>query len=197
MPQDEVNRRSQNTIRLSSCVFVKPSSRGAACANQSVSRSLSSATNLCLEILQSISLTGGFLDYGGFLEFSLFWSKTFVSFLFFTFSFEYCTIAQMSNSNCSKKLATFESGGSALIKHFSLKRATYYLDQFSSFVGEICSFVFIDDYAYILNFRNPDNFPAILNIYRLNVKSKNQSCKCTFCEITSHCTKLSRSHLSG
>ena len=120
-----------------------------------------------------------------------------VSFLFFTFSFEYCTIAQMSNSNCSKKLATFESGGSALIKHFSLKRATYYLDQFSSFVGEISSFVFIDDYAYMLNFRNPDNFPAILNIYRLNVKSKNQSCKCTFCEITSHCTKLSRSHLSG
>ena len=56
---------------------------------------------------------------------------------------------------------------------------------------------FIDDYSYILNFRNPDNFPAILNIYRLNVKSKNQSCKCTFCEITSHCTKLSRSHLSG
>ena len=79
----------------------------------------------------------------------------------------------MSNSNCSKKLATFESGGSALIKHFSLKRATYYLDQFSSFVGEISSFVFIDDYAYMLNFRNPDNFPAILNIYRLNVKSKN------------------------
>ena len=134
MPQDEVNRRSQNTIRLSSCVFVKPSSRGAACANQSVSRSLSSATSSCLEILQSISLTGGFLDYGGFLEFSLFWSKTFVSFLFFAFSFEYCTIAQMSNSNCSKKLATFESGGSALIKHFSLKRATYYLDQFSSFL---------------------------------------------------------------
>ena len=176
---------------------MKPSSRGAACANQSVSRSLSSATNLCLEILQSISLTGGFLYYGGFLEFSLFWSKPFclLSLLHFLFWVLHdCTNVQLQ---LFQEIGNFWEWWLCINKTLLLKESNLLLGPIFIIFGEIWSFVFIDDYAYILNFRNPDNFPAILNIYRLNVKSKNQSCKCTFCEITSHCTKLSRSHLSG